>query len=278
MKDEIKRFRERRDARIKAKRADEEWITMHGTHVLIDDDGQVSKGPETLKSVVKSGGGYKSRAERKYGSNAKYAKALSNGWNQRNQPSAGKYIETLEKTRSKYDPKSQEHGEFKYKKEKRPWEAKEEKVEFVEPEGGRGSLNEKLYPRKMGGKTGAEEAREKMIDRNRPSAGEYIETLEKAGFGKGEPEKSEQRTAPRTRGEIMQANKKMYEKAKSDIGGMKPGIERDVTEKLILPWIKGNNWMGGLPDRKHQQIVSKMPYKFEDIQKEFDRQTSKYMA
>ena len=245
MKDEIKRFRERRDARIKAKRADEEWITMHGTHVLIDDEGQVSKGPETLKSVVKSGGGYKSRAERKYGSNAKYAKALSNGWNQRNQPSAGKYIETLEKTRSKYDPKSQEHGEFKYKKEKRP---------------------------------GAEEAREKMIDRNRPSAGEYIETLEKAGFGKGEPEKSEQRTAPRTRGEIMQANKKMYEKAKSDIGGMKPGIERDVTEKLILPWIKGNNWMGGLPDRKHQQIVSKMPYKFEDIQKEFDRQTSKYMA
>ena len=196
MKDEIKRFRERRDARIKAKRADEEWITMHGTHVLIDDEGQVSKGPETLKSVVKSGGGYKSRAERKYGSNAKYAKALSNGWNQRNQPSAGK----------------------------------------------------------------------------------YIETLEKAGFGKGEPEKSEQRTAPRTRGEIMQANKKMYEKAKSDIGGMKPGIERDVTEKLILPWIKGNNWMGGLPDRKHQQIVSKMPYKFEDIQKEFDRQTSKYMA
>lgn len=201
MKDEIKRFRERRDARIKAKRADEEWITMHGTHVLIDDEGQVSKGPETLKSVVKSGGGYKSRAERKYGSNAKYAKALSNGWNQRNKP-----------------------------------------------------------------------------DTNKPSAGKYIETLEKAGFGKGEPEKSEQRTAPRTRGEIMQANKKMYEKAKSDIGGMKPGIERDVTEKLILPWIKGNNWMGGLPDRKHQQIVSKMPYKFEDIQKEFDRQTSKYMA
>lgn len=123
MKDEIKRFRERRDARIKAKRADEEWITMHGTHVLIDDEGQVSKGPETLKSVVKSGGGYKSKAERKYGSNAKYAKALSNGWNQRNKPdtnkpSAGKYIETLEKAGLKYDPKSQEHGESKYEKGK----------------------------------------------------------------------------------------------------------------------------------------------------------------
>lgn len=96
MKDEIKRFRERRDARLKSRRADEDWITMNGTHVLIDDDGQVSKGPETLKSVVKSGGGYKSKSERKYGSNAKYAKALSNGWNQRNQPSAGKYVNYME--------------------------------------------------------------------------------------------------------------------------------------------------------------------------------------
>ena len=78
----VKQFKERRDARLKAKngREDDQWITMSGTHVLIDDGGQVSKGPDKLKSVVKEGGGYKSKQERKYGSNEKFSKALNNGW------------------------------------------------------------------------------------------------------------------------------------------------------------------------------------------------------
>ena len=83
MDDAVKRYRIRRDARIAAKkaRADDQWITMRGTHVLIDDGGQVSKGPEKLKNVVKQGGGYKSKADRKYGSSDKYSKAIHNGWN-----------------------------------------------------------------------------------------------------------------------------------------------------------------------------------------------------
>lgn len=82
MDDSVKRYRERRDARIKERRArvDDQWITMRGTHVLIDDGGQVSKGPENLKNVVKQGGGYKSKAERKYGSTDKFNKALNGGW------------------------------------------------------------------------------------------------------------------------------------------------------------------------------------------------------
>lgn len=55
---EIEKYRQRRDARIK-KRMDEEWVTIKGTHVLIDDDGQVKGGPDSLKSLVKESGGYK---------------------------------------------------------------------------------------------------------------------------------------------------------------------------------------------------------------------------
>lgn len=86
MEDHVKRYRERRDARIKARKAreDDQWITMKGTHVMIDDGGQVSKGPEKLRNVVKQGGGYKSKAERKYGSNEKFSKSLNGGWTQKN--------------------------------------------------------------------------------------------------------------------------------------------------------------------------------------------------
>ena len=35
---------------------DEEWITIKGTHVLIDEQGNVKKGPESLKKVKKSEG------------------------------------------------------------------------------------------------------------------------------------------------------------------------------------------------------------------------------
>ena len=55
---EIEKYRKRRDARIK-KRMDEEWVTIKGTHVLIDDDGQVKGGPDRVKSLIKEGGGYK---------------------------------------------------------------------------------------------------------------------------------------------------------------------------------------------------------------------------
>ena len=93
MDDSVKRYRERRDARVRAKKArvDDQWITMRGTHVLIDDGGQVAKGPDNLKNVVKQGGGYKSKAERKYGSTDKFNKFTNNGWNtsNRNVPSGG---------------------------------------------------------------------------------------------------------------------------------------------------------------------------------------------
>lgn len=89
-------------------------------------------------------------------------------------------------------------------------------------------------------------------------------------------EKKESRPRPRTKLELMKDNKERYAKVQEEIKGMKPGLERDVKEKVVLPWIKGENWMGGLSDRKAEAIYKKMPYSFEEIQKEFERQMDKY--
>ena len=53
MDDAIKRFRARRDVRLKKRLDEEEWVTIKGTHVMVDDDGQVSKGPVALKGKFK---------------------------------------------------------------------------------------------------------------------------------------------------------------------------------------------------------------------------------
>ena len=60
----VKEYKKRRDGRMKAKagREDDQWITMKGTHVMIDDGGQVSKGPDKLKNVVSKTGGYKPKS------------------------------------------------------------------------------------------------------------------------------------------------------------------------------------------------------------------------
>lgn len=84
------------------------------------------------------------------------------------------------------------------------------------------------------------------------------------------------RPRPKTKIEIMKNSKKMYEKAQNEIGGMKPGLQRDVKEKLILPWIKGDNWMGGISDRKFEQVAKKMPYTFDEIYSEFHKQMMDY--
>lgn len=61
--DSVAEFRKRRDARLKKRLDEEEWVTIRGTHVMVDDNGQVSKGPKALKDVVKKSGGYKPKAK-----------------------------------------------------------------------------------------------------------------------------------------------------------------------------------------------------------------------
>ena len=52
----VEKYRLRRDKRMR-KRLDDDWITVNGTHVMVDDKGEVTKGPDALKSggVIKDG-------------------------------------------------------------------------------------------------------------------------------------------------------------------------------------------------------------------------------
>ena len=89
-------------------------------------------------------------------------------------------------------------------------------------------------------------------------------------------ESGEGRPRPRTKLEVMKQSKDNYSKVQEEIKSMKPGIERDVKEKLILPWIKGTNWTGGISDSKFSQIAKRMPYSFDDVYNEFQKQMMKY--
>lgn len=47
----IYEYRKRRQDRVDGKRLDDEWKTIKGTHVLIDDEGSITKGPENLRNL-----------------------------------------------------------------------------------------------------------------------------------------------------------------------------------------------------------------------------------
>ena len=50
MDESVKKYKERRDSRLK-KRMDDDWITIKGTHVMVDDDKNITKGPEKLRGL-----------------------------------------------------------------------------------------------------------------------------------------------------------------------------------------------------------------------------------
>ena len=47
----IYEYRQRRKDRVDGKRLDDEWKTIKGTHVMIDDEGSITKGPEKLRNL-----------------------------------------------------------------------------------------------------------------------------------------------------------------------------------------------------------------------------------
>lgn len=177
MDNAINKYKQRRDARLK-KRLDEEWITMNGTHVLIDDEGQVSKGPSTLKSLVEKSGGHKKKSGvtdlRKPGS--------ANMNKGPNSPSAGKYVETLEKGGMKANTPEMIRGEERsFMSGGKTWD-KESLTKLWQDRGyskkqaearAEKDLNETLAATKKNreaeeyARTGAEAARDRMIERGK---------------------------------------------------------------------------------------------------------------
>jgi len=49
MRNVIEAYKRRRLRRLKARFDEEDWVTIKGTHVLVDDDGNVTGGPSNLK-------------------------------------------------------------------------------------------------------------------------------------------------------------------------------------------------------------------------------------
>ena len=49
--DAILEYRKRRQERVNGKRLDDDWITIKGTHVMVDDEGSITTGPEKLRGT-----------------------------------------------------------------------------------------------------------------------------------------------------------------------------------------------------------------------------------
>lgn len=83
-----------------------------------------------------------------------------------------------------------------------------------------------------------------------------------------------------TRLELMTQNKIHYEEVSNELIGMQDGLEKAVKKELILRWIKGTGWIGGLgtpQERAGFDKLHKIGYVDDDvICREFDEQVEMY--
>lgn len=80
-----------------------------------------------------------------------------------------------------------------------------------------------------------------------------------------------------TRLEVIKSNQKMYAEYSRKIDTMN-GLEKAVAQEMILKWIKGANWMGGISDSAYDKATEKLMnlgYDEDAITVEFDRQMRK---
>lgn len=83
-----------------------------------------------------------------------------------------------------------------------------------------------------------------------------------------------------TKFDLIKFNKAKYAEIELEISKMPEGLAKEVKQEMILAWVKGNNWMGGLNDTKASRLIeriSKLGYTVEEIIDEFHRQTEQYM-
>ena len=82
-----------------------------------------------------------------------------------------------------------------------------------------------------------------------------------------------------TKLEIIKNNKRKYAEVEAEIAGMNNSLAKIVKEKMILAWIKGNKWLGGLSDSVANKLIEKIAelgYDELEIIGEFDRQIEEY--
>lgn len=82
-----------------------------------------------------------------------------------------------------------------------------------------------------------------------------------------------------TRLDIIKEHQRQYAELSLRIASMPESIERAVAQYLILPWIKGVKWMGGMSDAKAQrafETLQTLGYTDYEIFSEYDRQMAQY--
>lgn len=80
-----------------------------------------------------------------------------------------------------------------------------------------------------------------------------------------------------TKLEVIKSNQKMYAEYSRKIDTM-TGLEKAVAQEMILKWIKGTNWMGGISDATYNKAAEKLMslgYDEDAVAVEFDRQMGK---
>ena len=76
--------------------------------------------------------------------------------------------------------------------------------------------------------------------------------------------------------DVIKANKKHFEEHVSRIRSM-GDFEKQVAENVVLPWLKGNNWMGGMKDSEFEKSSKRVPGHTEaEVYEEFWRQVKTY--
>ena len=84
-----------------------------------------------------------------------------------------------------------------------------------------------------------------------------------------------------TKLEIIKDNKRKYAEVEAEISGMADGLAKTVKSMMILAWIKGNKWLGGLSDSVANKLIEKIAelgYDESDIINEFDKQIGEVIA
>ena len=75
--------------------------------------------------------------------------------------------------------------------------------------------------------------------------------------------------------EVIKHNKQQYADYVKKIQEMN-GLEKIVAENLVLVWIKGRSWLGGISDSSYEKIsntiTTQYGYSFMEIYDEFERQ------
>lgn len=81
-----------------------------------------------------------------------------------------------------------------------------------------------------------------------------------------------------TRLDIIKEHQRQYAELSLRIASM-TGIEKAVAQYMILPWIKGVKWMGGMSDTRAQrafETLQTLGYTEYEIFSEYDRQMAQY--